>query len=152
MRSFMSMLAKIAAAAAVIAAAAAILYRFKKKKEQEDLELDEYLMGDPDESPVQTFYVQEDLDQLLSEDAQEWKSLPEGERVIVSFYVEPSNSRGFQDSLAGIGVSSAYDEDNRILDIYISGPMDADDLREVARELQEAAQSSGVTYQGYAFE
>ena len=152
MSSLMRILAKIAAVAAVIAAAAAVLYKLKKQRDQEHQELDEYLMGSDDESPVQTFYVQENLDDLLSEDAQEWDSLPEDERVIVSFFVEPSQARDFQDRLAEIGVSSSYDEDNNILDIYISGPMDQEDLREVALELQKAAKSSGVAYQGYAFE
>lgn len=153
MKSFLNVLAKIAAAAAVVAAVAAVLYRLKKDRDREDEELDQYLMGDPDsESPVQTFYVKEDLDDMLSEDAQEWESLPEGEKVVVSFLVEPDESRAFQDSLADLGVSSAYDEDNRIMDIYISGPMDKDELKEVASELQKAAKSNGVSYQGFAFE
>ncbi|MEY8381204.1 hypothetical protein [Ileibacterium valens] len=153
MKGWMSILAKIAAAAAVLAAAAAILYRFKKRKDQEELELDEYLMSPQEDiEPVHTFYVQEDLDDMLSEDAEEWNELPEDERVIVSFHVEPARVHAFMDSLAKIGVSTAFDEDNHILDVYVTGPMNADELQEVAAELQSAAKSNDVSYVGYAFE
>lgn len=152
MRNFLSVLGKLAAAAAVLAGILAVIYRIKKDKDDENRLLDEYLMGDEDDSPVQTFYVQESNPDLLHEDAEEWEQLPEDERVTVSFKVLPDSSRKFQENLAGLGVSSSYDEENAIMDIYLYGPMSREDLLEVADELQKAAENADVEYQGFAFE
>lgn len=147
--SFGKFLAKAAALAAALAAIGAVLYKLKEKEDAKKAELDDYLMGDADETEV---IAVGEIDSHLIHDLQIVGELKEGEKLLISFHVDGQEAKVFQEKLASMGVSSAIDSANNIADAMLQGPMSKEQMNEMAEALDAVSSESGAQYDGFTFE
>lgn len=144
-----SFIGKLIALLAVIAALLAVLYKLKQWQDRRKEEIDAYLLENPEEDQV--FFVHTSDDNLIG-DINEWKDLAASDRISLSFLVEPDQAKEFQAAMAKAGCSSTYDDEFHILDVMIAGPMDHEELSDLADKINDASKEAKAVYEGFAFE
>lgn len=149
MKSFDRIYKCLITLAAILGALALIYHWYERCKNKRD-ELDAYLRDDSKDEVQKVASVVAD-EEYLDQDFQEWTSIANGESVIVSFLMDPSQASLFQEVLAQRGFSSVYDSDTNVLEAELAGPKNLDEIHEFEATLRALLIETQCTYLGFAF-
>ncbi len=126
-------------AIASICAIAGLICHWLERCKAKRYELDAYLSQDGTD------------EEYLDQDFQEWTSVPQGESVLVSFLMDPTQAALFQEILAQKGFSSTYDSNTNVLEAELTGPKDLEEIHEFEVVLRALLVETNCTYLGFAF-
>lgn len=138
------------AIASIFAIAGLICYWLERCKAKRN-ELDAYLSQDGSNEEIQKVASAIADEEYLDQDFQEWTSVPQGESVLVSFLMDPTQAALFQEILAQKGFSSTYDSNTNVLEAELTGPKDLEEIHEFEVVLRALLVETNCTYLGFAF-
>lgn len=138
------------AIAGLLAVVGVLCYWIERCKAKRNA-LDAYLSQDSSSEEMQKVASAIADEEYLDQDFQEWTSVPQGESVIVSFLMDPTQASLFQEVLAKRGFSSTYDSNTNVLEAELTGPKDIEEIHEFEAVLRALLVETNCTYLGFAF-
>lgn len=139
-------------AAAVTAGAFAIAGKVKQEKEKQE-ELDEFLCPDVEEPIEKEIQPSDNPLKMMESDIMGFKEATEDILPVTLTYGFDSKeqAKAFQTQIAENGLTSTYDDDDKIVDVLYHEDVNESDLKILSDILVKACTATKAIYKGFHF-